>query len=100
MTTTTDLVVVTCRTSCRHRAFAFDRFDGERVYSVGTDCCNAAVTGSGNDVVCKACWKAVPDWLGMETIEQQLELAGCPCPDECAVHTRWLLDQALDATSL
>ena len=56
-----------------------------------TPCCGAAckMTGDSKDTfanVCKACYRRMPDDFGEGDLVDQLRVAGCDTPEECAEH--------------
>lgn len=69
--------------------------NGAVMLSPVTPCCSAATTDSGNFVVCKACFHAVPDVYGYAaddyatTVRLVRWLGNCPDEEGCALHTLW-----------
>lgn len=62
-----------------------------------TLCCNAAGTGAGDGsgILCKACYQHVADCFGSSgyrAIVEAVTLAGCPCAEDCAMHTLSVLE--------
>ena len=56
-------------------------------------CCKASAKGSGNGIVCRACYRPLPDRFGMAAdnwvdLSDLLQAFSCPCPDDCA-QTVW-----------
>lgn len=60
-----------------------------------TECCGASAKGSGDEIVCRACFEPVPGVYGAamavtgtDSPSNSLPLvmahAGCPIPDDCA----------------
>ena len=40
-----------------------------------TACCKASAKGSGDGVVCRACYRPIPDWMGWATLTDNAEEA-------------------------
>ena len=92
--TTTTTTEVEIRTTCQHTVLVRME-EGLTAAWVLTACCKAAakymdtgVPGAPEVLCCKSCYGEVPEAYGWD-LAMALEGLGCPCPDECAVHTIW-----------
>lgn len=71
-----------------------------------TECCGASATGSGDEIVCKACFEPVPDVYGgamavtgtdtpTNTLPLIMAYAGCPIPEDCAAEALYQIGATL-----
>lgn len=64
-----------------------------------TFCCEAAVTGTVNGLICKGCSEPVEPHLvgaGRQVFAEAAQAKGCPVPFKCASHTEWSADMTAE----